>query len=320
MSFILYSKFFDIIISILIILNAISTFIISTKDLKKELKEERGNDKFTKLETFKFITIIIYIILIAIIIMKFAQKYNIASYLTLMYYLSFIYTVMKSYKKNITDLTSENKMSYIQMTTLFTLFFSSNSSQIYLNTPLNISHTIKEYLLLTFLSIKIIFFIFCLIINFSIFFSNIAILFNNYLTKTKNLFIKLINKTYELPLYDFYLSKKYSKKLLIFDIIIYIILCPFLLIAYLIFIILILIMRFILKKLLKLGNKLVTYFDNSSKTISKAIKISTIISLLIVYIIATYNPNKIFDTTKDIYNLFITVILIPLIYDSIKSK
>ncbi len=53
MSFILYSKFFDIIISILIILNAISTFIISTKDLKKELKEERGNDKFTKLETFK---------------------------------------------------------------------------------------------------------------------------------------------------------------------------------------------------------------------------------------------------------------------------
>ena len=33
-----------------------------------------------------------------------------------------------------------------------------------------------------------------------------------------------------------------------------------------------------------------------------------------------YNPKIIFETTKDVYNLFITVILIPIIYDSIKSN
>ena len=321
MSFILYSEFFDITISILIILNVISTLIISSKDFKQDLiKNDKNSDKLTKLEIFKLITIIVCIILIAIIILILSQKYNITSYLTLIYYLSFVFVATKLYKKNITDLTSENKISYIQTTLLFLFFFSNNASQIYLNTPLDITHTIKEYLLLTFLSIKIIFFIFCLIINLSILASNIAILFTNIFKKIKNIFNKLINKTFELQFYYFYLSKKFSKKLFILDIIIYIILCPFSLIIYLIFALLVLSMRFILKNILKLCSKLINYFDNSSKIISKTLKIATIMSLLIVYIIATYNPNKIFDTTKDIYNLFITVILIPLIYDSIKSK
>lgn len=183
MYFILHSNFFDIIISVLIVLNFIFTLILSIDDLKKDLNKDNNSNKLTKMKLFKFITVIIYVIAIAIVLMKVAKKYNVDSYLILLYYFSFAIAAKKLFSKSINDLTSENKMSYIVTTSLFLIFFSSNASQVYLNTPLNVQHTIKEYLLLLFLIIKIIFFIFCVIINLSILVSNIAILFNKSLKK-----------------------------------------------------------------------------------------------------------------------------------------
>lgn len=320
MSFILHSLFFDIIISTLIFLNIIFTLILSIDDLKKDLNENSKNDKLTKIQLFKFIVVIIYIIAIAIITTNLAIKYNINSYLILIYYFSFVVATIRLFNKNIKDLTFENKMSYLMTSSLFLILFSSNASQIYLNTPLNIKHTIKEYLLLLFLSIKIIFFIFCIIINLSILASNLTILFNKNFKKVKELFNKFLVKKFELQLYDFYLSNKYSKKLFALDIIIFIILCPFQIIIYFIFTFIILFLRFLLKKSLNFGSMLTNYFDNSHKIISKALKISIIFSLLIIYVVATYNPKIICNDTKDVYNLLVTVILIPFIYDSIKSK
>lgn len=320
MSFILHSLFFDIIISTLIFLNIIFTLILSIDDLKKDLNENSKNDKLTKIQLFKFIVVIIYIIAIAIITTNLAIKYNINSYLILIYYFSFVVATIRLFNKNIKDLTFENKMSYLMTSSLFLILFSSNASQIYLNTPLNIKHTIKEYLLLLFLSIKIIFFIFCIIINLSILASNLTILFNKNFKKVKELFNKFLVKKFELQLYDFYLSNKYSKKLFALDIIIFIILCPFQIIIYFIFTFIILFLRLLLKKSLNFGSMLTNYFDNSHKIISKALKISIIFSLLIIYVVATYNPKIICNDTKDVYNLLVTVILIPFIYDSIKSK
>lgn len=321
MFFILHSNFFDIIISILIVLNIIFTLILSIDNLKKDLnKDNNNNNKLTKIKSFKFITVIIYVITIAIILMKIAKKYNVDSYLILIYYSSFVIATKKLLSKSIKDLTSENKMSYIGTTSLFLIFFSSNASQLYLNMPLNVQHTIKEYLLLLFLIIKIIFFIFCVIINLSILVSNIAILFNKSLKKMKELFSRFLIKKFELQLYDFYLSSKYSKKLFTLDIIIFIILCPFQIITYFVFASIVLFLRFLLKKILNFGNILTNYFDNSQKIISKALKISIIFSLLIVYVVTVYNPKIICNNSKDVYNLLVTVILIPIIYDSIKSK
>ena len=59
-------------------------------------------------------------------------------------------------------------------------------------------------------------------------------------------------------------------------------------------------------------------WNNSTPT--STIKMSTIISLIIIYIIITYNNNIFSTNTKDILTLLSTVILIPLIYDSIKSN
>lgn len=319
--FILNNNIFDTIIAIFLIINTITTLIISTSEFKTDIKNDKGNKKLTNLEWFKLITNITYIIIFLIVLIILANKYKITPYITLLYYFSFIWIPLKLSKKNLVDLTTENKMSYIQTTILFTIFFSSKVTEIYTNNLSNIPHTAKEYLLIFYLIIKLIFFIYCLIINFSIFISNLNIIFNKQLKYSKKAFIKFENKYFELKLYNFYFSKnKNSKIIFIIDIIIYILSCPFIMILYFVFALIISFFRFVIRRTLKLYTKIIEYFNNSSKVINKTIKVSTIISLIIVYIIIIYNNSIFSNNTKDIYMLLSTVILIPLIYDSIKSN
>lgn len=321
MRFILNNIIFDTLISIFLIINAITTIIVSFSEFKKDIKSNKNDNKLTKLEWFKLIVTIIYIIIFAIIFIIIANKYKITSYITLLYYLSFIWISLKLAKKNLIDLTTENKMSYIQTTILFTIFFSNKATNIYINSFSMIPHTAKEYLLILFLIFKLIFFIYCIIINFSIFISNLSIIFKKQLKSIKKILIKVDNKYFELKLYNFYFSKNNNNKIsFIIDIIIYILSCPFIMILYFIFALIILSIKFLIRKILTLYTKTINYFNNSSNVIRKTIKISTIISLLIIYIIITYNDNIFSANTKDIFTLLSTVILIPLIYDSIKSN
>ena len=321
MRFILNNIIFDTLISIFLIINAITTIIVSFSEFKKDIKSNKNDNKLTKLEWFKLIVTIIYIIIFAIIFIIIANKYKITSYITLLYYLSFIWISLKLAKKNLIDLTTENKMSYIQTTILFTIFFSNKATNIYINSFSMIPHTAKEYLLILFLIFKLIFFIYCIIINFSIFISNLSIIFKKQLKSIKKILIKVENKYFELKLYNFYFSRNNNNKIFfIIDIIIYILSCPFIMILYFIFALIILSIKFLIRKILTLYTKTINYFNNSSNVIRKTIKISTIISLTIIYIIITYNNNIFSANTKDIFTLLSTVILIPLIYDSIKSN
>lgn len=321
MHFILNSNIFDMLISIFLIINTITTIIVSFSEFKKDIKSTKNDNKLTKLEWFKLIINIIYIIIFAVILIIVANRYKITSYITLLYYLSFIWISLKLAKKNLIDLTTENKMSYIQTTILFTIFFSNKATDIYINSFSTIPHTAKEYLLILFLIFKLIFFIYCIIINFSIFISNLNIMFKKQLKSIKKILIEIENKYFELKLYNFYFSRNNNNKIFfIIDIIIYILSCPFIMILYFIFVLVILSIKFLIRKILALYTKATNYFNNSSKIIRKTIKISTIISLIISYIIITYNNNIFSTNTKDIFTLLSTVILIPLIYDSIKSN
>lgn len=321
MYFLLNSNIFDTLISIFLIINAITTIIVSFSEFKKDIKSNKNDNKLTKLEWFKLIVAIIYIIIFAVIFIIVSNRYKITSYITLLYYLSFIWISLKLAKKNLIDLTTENKMSYIQTTILFTIFFSNKATNIYINSFSMIPHTAKEYLLIFFLIFKLIFFIYCIIINFSIFISNLSIIFKKQLKSIKKILIEIENKYFELKLYNFYFSRNTNNKIFfIIDIIIYILSCPFIMILYFIFALVILSIKFLIRKILALYTKTINYFNNSSKVIRKTIKVSTIISLIIIYIIITYNNNIFSAKTKDIFNLLSTVILIPLIYDSIKSN
>ena len=321
MNFILYNNIFDFLIGIFRILSIISSFIISTKELKNDLKNiKRNNNNTSKKTYFKLTIITLYIIIFLITTIKLAKRYNFSSYISLTYYVSFIFAGLKLFKKNINDLTTDNKITYAMISTVFIVFFSNRASSIYVNAFSNIPHTAKEYMLIIFLSIKIIFFIFCLIIDLSILASNISIMTSKGSAKFRKKLNKCLDKSYNFKLYDFYLSKKYSNKFLILDMIIFVISCPFLLITYFTISIVSFLFKLYIKGILKYGKRIANYFDNSTKVISKTLKISIILSLLSVYIIATYNPEIILENTKDIYGLIITVILIPIIYDSIKSR
>lgn len=321
MYFLLNSNIFDMLISIFLIINTITTIIVYFSEFKKDIKSTKNDNKLTKLEWFKLIVAIIYIIIFAVILIIVSNRYKITSYITLLYYLSFIWISLKLAKKNLIDLTTENKMSYIQTTILFTIFFSNKATNIYINSFSMIPHTAKEYLLIFFLIFKLIFFIYCIIINFSIFISNLSIIFKKQLKSIKKILIEIENKYFELKLYNFYFSRNNNNKIFfIIDIIIYILSCPFIMIFYFIFALVILSIKFLIRKILALYTKTINYFNNSSKVIRKTIKVSTIISLIIIYIIITYNNNIFSANTKDIFTLLSTVILIPLIYDSIKSN
>ena len=89
MHFILNSIIFDTLISIFLIINAITTIIVSFSEFKKDIKSNKNDNKLTKLEWFKLIVTIIYIIIFAVIFIIIANKYKITSYITLLYYLSF---------------------------------------------------------------------------------------------------------------------------------------------------------------------------------------------------------------------------------------
>lgn len=321
MYFLLKNNIFDMLISIFLIINTITTIIVSFFEFEKDIKITKNDNKLTKLEWFKLIVNIIYIIIFAVIFIIVSNRYKIISYITLLYYLSFIWISLKLAKKNLIDLTTENKMSYIQTTILFTIFFSNKTTNIYINSFSMIPHTAKEYLLIFFLIFKLIFFIYCVIINFSIFISNLSIIFKKQLKSIKKILIEIENKYFELKLYNFYFSRNNNNKIFfIIDIIIYILSCPFIMILYFIFALVILSIKFLIRKILALYTKTINYFNNSSKVIRKTIKVSTIISLIIIYIIITYNNNIFSANTKDIFTLLSTVILIPLIYDSIKSN
>lgn len=258
MYFLLNSNIFDMLISIFLIINTITTIIVYFFEFKKDIKITKNDNKLTKLELFK---LIVNIIIFAVIFIIVSNRYKITSYITLLYYLSFIWISLKLAKKNLIDLTTENKMSYIQTTILFTIFFSNKSTNIYINSFSMIPHTAKEYLLIFFLIFKLIFFIYCIIINFSIFISNLSIIFKKQLKSIKKILIEIENKYFELKLYNFYFSRNNNNKIFfIIDIIIYILSCPFIMILYFIFALVILSIKFLIRKILALYTKTINLF------------------------------------------------------------
>lgn len=321
MNFILYNNLSDKIIIWILIINSIITGILFSKEeSNKEKKEE--NLKIDNISLYKKKIILFYKIILLIIAIYLIIKLKLLSYFIIPYYLFILYSTHKMKEKNITELTYENKMTYIQTITLYAIFFSSFATKFYTNNFKIESHIIMEYMLLLFITIKLIFLIYCLIINFSIFISNFRIIFKKQLNNSKIIINKLLNKSYKINQYSFKISTKIpkNKKILIIDILIYTILCPIIIIINFTMITLQQIYKLILKKLIQIDKKILDYLNNSSKMISKTLKISKIISMILVCIIATNHKEIISSEVKEIYILISTVTLIPLIYDKIKNN
>ncbi len=162
---------------------------------------------------------------------------------------------------------------------------------------------------------KIILFVFFTLTNIKILLSNINILIPFKIKDSK------IKNTYKFKDYNFSLYKRYNSKLtLTVDIFLYALLTVPTIVYYLLFIFLLKLFKY-LELFKNYIINIIYNFNNNSNDITKKItNISIIIALCIVQIIIILNSNLFSDKIIQIYNFLSTVILIPLIYDAIKSK
>lgn len=326
MNFVLYSNLFDFILLIVYFINITIIGILSFKEIKNrmsykniDLKKEEISHK--GIYAFTMITVALYGLIFMLLIIHLAYKYNFISVFSLLFYLSFLWGTIKNRNKNVKSLSYENKADYVNIILLYLLFFSCNATSVYINSFSTIPHIAKEYLLLIFLIIKLVFFAYCIIINISIFLSNIALIFNKKGKQIIETIRKKIYKPFGFKFYSFNLSiNKKNTNYIVLDIPIFFITCPFFLLYDLVMPLLLAFARWTFKKSSSLIKMIDSSLSNSSMVISKALKISSIISLVIVHWIMIYSSNIISSQTKDFFNLIITVILIPLIYDGIKQN
>lgn len=311
LNFILNNHIFDNIIIILFILNFFLIIIVD----RKEQRNKRNTmvlDNINKIKSIIFlITTTFTMILLYIVFNNFI---NIIVYFIIPLIL-LIKNIFDTYCNRKQILSIDDKISILLSTYFFIIFFSSYLVQFYYNSLSSSSHVLKEILLIFYLTIKIILFVFSTLTNIKILLSNINILRPFKIKDSK------IKNTYKFKDYNFFLYKRYNSKLtLTVDIFLYTLLTVPTIVYNLLFI-------FLLKlfKYLELFKNHIIYiiynFNNNSNDITKNItNISIIIALCIVQIIIILNSNLFSDKIIQIYNFLSTVILIPLIYDAIKSK
>ncbi len=312
LNFILNNFIFETIIEILILTNIILTTIIDNKQNKKTRIQFKNLNNTLKAKII--ITLIILLLIVLLLYIKYNKLFSLIIYIILPAIL-LINTFFEIYT-NQKELSINEKYKRIWASYIFIIFFSSKATPIYYTNLTYFNHTIKEILLIIFLLGKIILLVFFSLINFSILISNI-----NILIPLKSL--KELNKRkyYNIIDYNFILYNKHKSKIFfIIDSLIYLIFAiPTLIINTIIF----LFLKFI-KKTAQLFNfiiqKLIIFSNDSNNIIRKITNISIIIALSVVYIITIFYKRMFSNEVLDFYNYFSTVILIPLIYESIKSK
>lgn len=319
LNFILYNPIFEILLSVPFIINMLTISLLDCKqqstDINKKIKKHEDN-----IYKIKITIIFIVLTLMTILVVKGFSQYLLTIVLLITMFISLIKSIATIYK-NDNNFSLDNKYYNTFSTIVFIMFFASHVIPIYMNAFQYVNHFIKELLLLLFINLKLILFVFLLLINISVLISNVAEILTQKQKKFLTKLLSIESKSYKLIQYDFLLyKKKMSKKYLIIDSIIYTILAPItILLNFLLVIILKLILKFI--NLIKyIIDKFTEYKKNRNLITKKITYISIIISLSLSYIIVIKN-NKIFiDTTKELFTYFSTVILIPLIYDSIKNN
>lgn len=317
LDFILYNQFFEILLGIIFLVNVLTILSLDCKQLYKNSQKISRNDIIYKIKiTILLVVFTIFIILSVI----FFSKYLITVTILITMILSLAKSIINMYKKD-DKLTLDDKYYHTFSAILFIAFFASHSVPIYINAFEYETHFTKEILLLLFINLKLILFVFLLLINISVLISNITEL----LTKKQKTFLKsflsIESKSYKVIQYDFLLyNKKMCKRNLIIDSVVYAILAP-------ITIVLNTILLIFLKLILKFMN-IIKYFINKfneyktkrNLVTKKITYISIIVSLFLSYIIVIINNNLFSEITKDLFTYISTVLLIPLIYDSIKSN
>ena len=316
LNFFLYNHIFELIVGIPFIANFL--FIEYLDNMQTKTKVQ-AKEKFDKIRHYKVTILFLASILATIYIVS--NFKNII--LTILIFILPLFTLIKSVSNiysNKNDFTLDTKYINVTSTIIFIIFFSGYVTPVYLDTFANIPHMYKEILLILYLIIKIILFAFLTSTNIFVLISNINTTLKQKISKSISDYFIYKEKDFTFINYDFYLYRKYNNKLTkIIDIIIFSILSIPTILLNLIIIICLNAIKIIKNKLFNLFKQL----ENKYKwnlIIKKSTNISIIIAFIIVYIIMVLFKEQFFPQIIDIFTFLSTVILLPLIYDSIKSN
>lgn len=316
LNFFLYNHIFELIVEILFIANFL--FIEYLDNMQTKTKVQ-AKEKFDKIRHYK-VTILFLASILATIYIVFNFK-NII--LTILIFILPLFTLIKSVSNiysNKNDFTLDTKYINVTSTIIFIIFFSGYVTPVYLDIFANIPHMHKEILLILYLIIKIILFVFLTSTNIFVLISNINTTLKQKISKSISDYFIYKEKDFTFINYDFYLYRKYNNKLTkIIDIIIFSILSIPTITLNLIIIICLNAIKIIKNKLFNLFKQLENK-DKWNLIIKKSTNISIIIAFIIVYIIMVLFKEQFFPQIIDIFTFLSTVILLPLIYDSIKPN
>lgn len=301
MNLILFKAFFmDKIIYFFLTLLTIIIIINEIYLLKKELKTF---SEYTKIEKIRIGSIIFGMATIFIFFILLTPKYILSFFIILFIFLNSI-KVLELFISNNYNFNIDQKHYYLNMTILFLMFFSINSSTFFAQTFSNMNHTLKEIIAILYIIIKLILFFYIIIIDTFITINQIK---NFKLFKKKS--YDLVNKEIKI----FFFKEKYFDKSFLIIVVIYI-LSPLLILINLIKYLFLKLISSIVSIIIKMSN-----FENNKETfIKKTIEISTIVSIFITISIVIFNQNFFSSNISEIFKLIATVILIPIIYDNIK--
>lgn len=316
LNFFLYNHIFELIVGILFIANFLFIEYLDNMQTKTKVQAKK---KFDKIRHYK-VTILFLTSILATIYIVFNFK-NII--LTILIFILPLFILIKSVSNiysNKNDFTLDTKYINVTSTIIFIIFFSGYVTPVYLDIFANIPHMHKELLLILYLIIKIILFVFLTSTNIFVLISNINTTLKQKISKSISDYFIYKEKDFTFINYDFYLYRKYNNKLTkIIDIIIFSILSIPTITLNLIIIICLNAIKIIKNKLFNLFKQLENK-DKWNLIIKKSTNISIIIAFIIVYIIMVLFKEQFFPQIIDIFTFLSTVILLPLIYDSIKSN
>mgnify|MGYP004679081233 FL=1 len=316
LNFFLYNHIFELIVGIPFIANFL--FIEYLDHIQTKTKIQ-AKGKFDKIHQYKVTILFLASILATIYIVSNFKNIT----LTILIFILPLFTLIKSVSNiysNKNDFTLDTKYINVTSTIIFIIFFSGYVTPVYLYTFANIPHMYKEILLILYLIIKIILFAFLTSTNIFVLISNINTTLKQKISKSISDYFIYKEKDFTFINYDFYLYRKYNNKLTkIIDIIIFSILSIPTILLNLIIIICLNAIKIIKNKLFNLFKQLENK-DKWNLIIKKSTNISIIIAFIIVYIIMVLFKEQFFPQIIDIFTFLSTVILLPLIYDSIKSN
>lgn len=316
LNFFLYNHIFELIVGIPFIANFL--FIEYLDHIQTKTKIQ-AKGKFDKIHQYKVTILFLASILATIYIVSNFKNIT----LTILIFILPLFTLIKSVSNiysNKNDFTLDTKYINVTSTIIFIVFFSGYVTPVYLDTFANIPHMYKEILLILYLIIKIILFAFLTSTNIFVLISNINTTLKQKISKSISDYFIYKEKDFTFINYDFYLYRKYNNKLTkIIDIIIFSILSIPTILLNLIIIIYLNAIKIIKNKLFNLFKQLENK-DKWNLIIKKSTNISIIIAFIIVYIIMVLFKEQFFPQIIDIFTFLSTVILLPLIYDSIKSN